>query len=164
MSQGVPWDKRRRTNEKKNMNIKAVTKVLYGFFAVLFLLVGLTVLLLHTGILPGGIQDLVQNIANHDSNSIHLIQELGSILVFVGLITVWFIRHYEQSKLFHWAMTTFWGLFALVHWFDVGRPRESVRGPLINTIPFVLFLLVGLLRARTEDKQTDNVRKETLAT
>src|SRR5688572_8015820 len=113
------------------MNIKTVTRLLYGFFAVVFLLVCLTVLLLHTGMLPAVVNDLVLDIANRDSSAIHLIQELGSILVFVGLITVWFIRHYEQSKLFHWTMTTFWGLFALVHWFDVGRPRESVSGPLI---------------------------------
>ena len=131
------------------MNVKPAARLLYGFVAVVFLLVGVTILLLHTGILPPDVRDLVLGIAHRDLNAVHLIQEMGSLLVLVGLITFWFIRHYEQSKPFHWAMTTFWGLFALVHWFDVGRPRESVRGPLINTIPFVLFLLVGLLRARS---------------
>lgn len=142
------------------MNIKAAARLLYGLFAVVFLLVGVTILLLHTGTLPASVRDLVLEVARRDSNAIHLIQEMGSLLVFVALITFWFIRYYEQSKPFHWAMTTFWGLFALVHWFDVGRPRESVRGPLINTIPFLLFLLVGLLRARSEGKITDERRAE----
>jgi len=145
------------------MNIKAIARLLYGSVAVIFLLVGVTILLLHTGILPAGVRDLVLDIAHRDLNTIHLIQEMGSILVFVGLITFWFIRHYEQSKPFHWAMTTFWLLFALVHWFDAGRPRESIRGPLINTIPFVLFLFVGLLRARSEGENTGGAQQGPLA-
>jgi hypothetical protein len=146
------------------MNTKALARLLYGSVAVGFLLVGVIILLLHTGILPAGVRDLVLDIAHRDLNTIHLIQELGSILVFVGLITFWFIRHYEQSKPFHWAMTTFWGLFALVHWFDSGRPRESIRGPLINTIPLLLFLLVGLLRARSEGEIADQGARRTPAT
>ncbi|MEK6325249.1 MAG: hypothetical protein AABN33_26715 [Acidobacteriota bacterium] len=147
------------------MNIKPVARLLYGFFAIVFLIVGATVLLLHTGILPDGVEDIVLGFGNGDLNAVHLIQELGSVLVFVGLITFWFIRHYEQSKTFHWAMTTFWSLFALVHWFDVGRPRESVWGPLINTLPFLLFLFVGLLRARSDGKITAEaeVREEPVA-
>jgi hypothetical protein len=141
------------------MTIKAVVNLFYGFFAVVFLLAGVTILLLHTGILPDGIRDIVLDVAQRDSNAIHLIQELGSLLVFAGLITFWFIRHYEHSKPFHWAMTTFWALFALVHWFDVGRPRESVKGPLVNTIPVLLFLLVSLLRSRS-DVETNGAPRE----
>jgi hypothetical protein len=47
-------------------------------------------------------------------------------------------------------MTTFWGLIALDHWVDARGPVESVVGPLINTIPFILFALVCLLRHRAE--------------
>lgn len=61
------------------MNIKAVAKVLYGLFAVVFLLAGVTVLLLHTGILPAGLRDTLLDIAKRDSNTIHIIQELGSL-------------------------------------------------------------------------------------
>jgi uncharacterized membrane protein len=77
-------------------------------------------------------------------------QEFGSLLVFVALMSFWFIRHYEQSRSFHWAMTVFWGLMALIHWFDIKGPWTSVIGPLINTIPLALFLVVGLLRERSE--------------
>jgi hypothetical protein len=128
------------------MKIEAIAKSAYGFFGALFLISGATVLLLHTGLLPAPVKNIVIGLAHGDSLAIHLIQELGSILVFAGLITVWFIRHYEHSKSYHWAMTIFWSLFALAHWFDGSEGPRSVRGPLINTIPFIVFLLIGLLR------------------
>ena len=70
--------------------------------------------------------------------------------IFVGLITLWFIWHYKESRLFHWAMTTFWGLFALIHWFDVRWPTTDFIGPAKNTVPFALFFVVGLLRLRSD--------------
>lgn len=143
------------------MNTKAIAKVVYGFFGAVFLIVGATVLLLHTGLLPEAVKNIVMDFAHGDLNAVHLIQELGSILVFAGLITFWFIRHYEHSKAFHWAMTTFWALFALAHWFDGREGPRSVRGPLINTIPFIVFLLIGLLRGNSEARNTDdNMRTE----
>jgi hypothetical protein len=98
---------------------------------------------------------MILEIGHNDLNGLHIAQEFSSLLIFAGLITFWFLRHYEQSQGFHWAMTTFWGLFALVHWFDVRGPIESVKGPLINTAPFVLFLALGLVtrnRRRVEPK------------
>jgi len=107
-------------------------------------------LLLRTNLLPAAIRTIVMNAARDDMNAAHLIQEFGSMLIFAGLISIWFIRHYEQSKFFHWAMTTFWALFALVHWFYVGGSIKSIAGPSINTIPFVLFAVAGLLRSYAE--------------
>ena len=88
--------------------------------------------------------------AHGDPNALHLIQEFGSILVFAGLISIWFVRHYKQSKVYHWAMTTFWALFALAHWFDGREGPRSIGGLLINTIPFMMFLLIGLFRWSSE--------------
>lgn len=135
------------------MSIKRLVQFLYGLFATLFLIAGTTVLLLRTSLLPTAIRTIVMNAARDDMNAAHLIQEFGSMLVFAGLISIWFIRHYEQSKFFHWAMTTFWALFSVVHWFYVGGPIKSIAGPSINTIPFLLFAVAGLLRNYT-DKQT----------
>jgi hypothetical protein len=135
-----------------NMSIRRIAKFLYGFFAAVFLIVGATVLLLRTDLLPAAVRSLVMNVAHDDMNAAHLIQELGSMFVFAGLISVWFIRHYEQSKFFHWAMTTFWALFSLVHWFYVGGSFKSASGPMINTIPFILFAAVGLLRKYSEER------------
>ena len=128
------------------MNIKATAKFVYVIVGTVFLIGGGTVMLLHTGLLPESVRNLVLNFAHGDSLAVHLIQEMASILVFVGLITFWFVRHYEISKAYHWAMTTFWALFALAHWFDGREGPRSVKGPMINTIPFAVFFLIGILR------------------
>jgi hypothetical protein len=128
------------------MNIKALTKVLYGFSGVIFLLVGASVLLFSTGLLPAAVNRAVMSAARGDTNALHIVQEFGAFLVFIGLITIWFMRRYEQSRFFHWAMTAAFGLFALAHWFDVRGTFRSAVGPAVNSIPFALFLVVGLLR------------------
>ena len=135
------------------MNVKPITQSLYGFFAAIFLIAGASVLSLRTGLLPEAVSNVVMDIADGNFNSVHLLQELGSMFVFAGLISIWFIRHYEQSKFFHWAMTTFWALFAFAHWFDPRGSFESVAGPAINTVPFVLFAIVGLLRERPQESK-----------
>lgn len=136
------------------MHIKPIARLLYGIFGALFLIAGVTVLLLRTVLLPDALRNIVIDFGRGDPTTLHIIQEFGSMLVFAGLITFWFIRHYEHSKAFHWAMTVFWGLIAFVHWFNVGGPLRSVRSPMINTIPFILFLLVGLVRRYSEGKST----------
>jgi hypothetical protein len=132
------------------MNIKPVANSLYAFFGAIFLIAGASVLLLSTGLLPDAVENIIIHFARGDSNTLHIIQEFGSLIIFAGLITFWFVQHYEQSKPFHWAMTTFWGLFALAHWFDARGGFEAGIGQMINTIPFVLFVLVGLLRQREQ--------------
>ena len=128
------------------MLARALAKSLYGLVGVVFLVAGGSVLLLGTGLLPAAVRDTIVGIGQDNPNTLHIMQEFGSMLVFAGLITLWFLRHYDKSRPFHWAMTVFWGLIALVHWFDIRGPVESVVGPLINTVPFALCLAVGLLR------------------
>jgi hypothetical protein len=132
------------------VKIEIIAKVVYGFFAVGFLLVGLTVFTSGTGLLPGPLRSIVRGVGHGDDNTLHIIQEFGAFLVFIGLITFWFMRHYDQSRLFHWTMTISWGLIALAHWFDVRGSRESLIGPIINSIPFILFATLGLLRRKFE--------------
>jgi hypothetical protein len=128
------------------MWVRVLAKSLYGLIAGGFLVVGGSVLLLGTGLLPGRVRDLFYDVGGGDRSTLHLMQEYGSLLVFIGLITLWFIRNYAVSRTFHWVMTAFWGLIALVHWFDIRGPAESVVGPLVNSVPFALFVAVGLLR------------------
>src|SRR5262249_2896511 len=133
-----------------HMTTRALTKSFYGLFGVLFLVAGGGVLLLGTGLLPAPVKDFIVGFADGNPNTLHIMQEFASTLVFVGLITLWFVRHYDQSWAFHWAMTAFWGLIAGVHWFDVQGSFQPGVGPAINTIPFALFVAVGLLRLRAE--------------
>jgi hypothetical protein len=135
------------------VKVEPIAKSLYGFFGAAFLIVGATVMSLGSGVLPDAIRTIVIDIARGDLNAVHLLQEFGSMLVFAGLISIWFIRHYDQSSFFHWSMTAFWALFAIAHWFVAGGPFRAARGPAINTIPFVLFLVVGLLRKSNEGRR-----------
>lgn len=48
------------------MNAKAIAKFVYGFFGAVFLPVGSTVLLLHTGLLPEAVKNIVMNFAHGD--------------------------------------------------------------------------------------------------
>jgi len=130
---------------KTFMSSRILAKSLYILFGTLYLVAGAAALLFRTGLLPDAVKDLLLDVAHGDLNAVHISQEFLSLLVFAGLITFWFARHYEQSLFFHWAMTTFWGLFALIHWFDVRGPVRLDLGVFINAIPFILFLSVGLV-------------------
>lgn len=135
------------------MKVKAIAGVLYGLFGAISLLIGASVLLLETGLLPGVVSRGVMNAAHGDARALHIIQEFGAFLVFIGLIAFWFARHYDESRFFHWALTCAFALVALAHWFDV-RGEHSMIGPLVNSVPFLLFLSVGLLRLSSEAKAT----------
>lgn len=128
------------------MATKILAQSLYALLGAVFLVAGVAVLLLGTGLLPAAVKDMIIDAGRDNERTLHIMQEFASLLVFVALVAFWFIRHYDQSRPFHWAMTLFWGLIALVHWFDIRGSFHYGAGQLINTIPFALFLVVGLLR------------------
>lgn len=132
------------------MRAKAFVRIFYVLFGAVFLAVGLAVLLMETGLLPAGAKETALGFAHGNAETLHVMQEYGALLVFVGLITLWFAHRYELSRPFHWAMAAAWALHAFVHWFDV-RGARGVAGPLVNTVPFALFLLAGLLRLRARE-------------
>jgi hypothetical protein len=129
---------------------RLLVRSVYALVGVLFLLVGTVVLLLGTGLLPTPVQNVVLSIGENNVNTLHLMQEYAALLVLVALLTFWFIKHYDQSRGFHWAMTAFWGVIAAIHWFDPTGKFHPEPGQAINTAPFVLFLALGLLRVRAE--------------
>jgi len=128
------------------MTIKPIAKLLYGFSGASFLLVGGIVSLLRTGLLPDAVTNIIVKFGDGNPNALHIIQEFGALMIFAGLISFWFTRHYEQSKAFHWSMTIFWAFIALAHFGATHR----LPGPIINSVPFVLFAIVGLGRWRLE--------------
>jgi hypothetical protein len=127
----------------------------YGIMAAAFLAAGVITLLVNTGLLPDAVRNVVVvQFSQNNNGFLHIIQELGTLLVLVGLVLVWCVLHYEQSRFIHWALTAYWALMALIHWFNVAGPWESIVGPLINTIPVLLFLTIGLLRESAESRGT----------
>ena len=112
----------------------------------LVVVVAISLSLLGTGLLPGPLKDAILAIGEDNTNTLHLMQEYAALLVLVALLTFWFLRQYERSRAFHWAMTAFWGIIALIHWFDPRGHFHSGLGEAITSIPFLLFVLMGLLR------------------
>ncbi len=143
---------------------RMVAQGTYGLVGTAFLLAGASTLLVQTPLLPGGIRDIVLRFSQDNLVVLHIIQEFGSVLVLLGLLTFWFIRHYDESLYFHWAMTAYWGLMALIHWFHVASPEVSLVGGFINTIPFALFLSIGLLRLAHEGEANGSVSRRREAT
>lgn len=140
------WERRLKTP----MLTRLLIKSFHALFGAIYLIAGIAVLSLGTGLLPERVREIIVEIGHDDGNTLHIMQEFGSLLVFVGLISFWFARHYDQSRLFHWAMTLFWGLFALVHWVDIRGSFRATVDAAITTIPFGLFVAVGVLRYRSE--------------
>ncbi len=130
------------------MNVKNITRLVYFFMGLAYLVAGVSLIAYRTGWLhPKAIQ-VIQDTSQGNLNTIHIMQEFGSHLLAIGIISLWFAHRYELSGAFHWAMTVAWGAFALVHWFDARGSTVDYRSPLIFTIPFALFATLGLWRWR----------------
>jgi hypothetical protein len=136
--------------------VEISTRSLYALAAAFYLLLGVVVLSLGIGILPTWLHDQIFAIGQNNPDTMHLIQETGTLWVLVGILFVWFARHYDQSEKFHWAVTFYLALDALVHWFNAYGRFEHEPRAIINGIPFVLFLIAGLLRGMHGiDRRTD---------
>jgi len=129
---------------------KVLSIIVYVLLGTILLAAGSALLLFKTGLLPDAVTSAILSEAGGNLHTLHIVQELGTLFVFAGLITFGFVRHYDQSQFFHWAMTDFLGLMALVHWFDVRGPNTSLTEPIPVTLPFLVFAALGLLRLATE--------------
>ena len=138
--------------------LRLVTRLLYILLGVIFLLGGGAVLLLGTGLLSAPVADVILSIGEDNPHTLHLMQEYAALLVLVALLTFWFVKHYEMSRPFHWAMTLFWGVIGLVHWFDPRGEFHYGLAEAITSVPFVLFVALGLLRERSE-RYPDRTRR-----
>jgi hypothetical protein len=128
--------------------VRAIASSLYLLVAVVFLAAGAAVFLLPTGLLPASVADFVRGFGQGDAEKLHLIQELGSVLVFTGMISLWFAARYDQSAMYHWSMTLMWALFALAHWMNADGVFHADTRAFLYTVPFAVFVLVGLVRRR----------------
>lgn len=73
--------------------------------------------------------------------TIHLVREEAAAFVFIGMMLLWCVRHFERRRPIHVGLVAFTGLFAVIHWlgyFEDGRVSLSA---IVNTIPFLVFLV-----------------------
>jgi hypothetical protein len=88
----------------------------------------------------------------------HLLQEFGAALLVLGLIFLWYARRKELSWGFHWLVTFYFFLMALIHWVGPDGLIGSASRGIINSIPFAVMLLLGLLQLRA-GQRLDNAAK-----
>ena len=128
--------------------VSVITRSVYVLAGVLALLIGIVPLLTGTGLLPTRVHELVFEFGVNDPVGIHVVQEMSTLYVLLGVMFLWFARHYGQSLRFHWLIT-FWTLLLFwVHWFSAYGTFENEPAVLLDLIPFVVFLVLGLLRRR----------------
>jgi hypothetical protein len=126
--------------------VKLLAQLSYVVVGAAMFLFGASVLLAGAGVLPGLQSSLVEE-AQGNLDFVHVLQEFATLLVFSGLVTLWFVRRYDHSMAFHWAMTLFFALLAIVHWFDVRGRSDFSTGDIVIGIPFFWFAVIGALRA-----------------
>ena len=129
--------------------VRAISRGVYVVVAVMLLLGAVPVLLLGTGLLPERVARTVRQFGGGEGPGVHLMQEMATLMVLGALVCLWCIRNYERSLYLHWAMTVFWVLFALVHWFDYEGRFEAGAGQVVVSLPAAVFVALGVVRART---------------
>ena len=134
------------------MALSKITRIVYGLFGILYVLLGAGSMLLPTGWLP---QSLAAGILAGEKPSPfveHLLQEFGTVLLALGLAFLWYANRKEQSRSFHWAMTFYFFLDALIHWVGPEGLIGSWPRGITNSVPFAVMLLLGLLQLRESER------------
>jgi hypothetical protein len=130
------------------MNAKFLTQAVYALFGVGYLAAGMSLMLFKSGGLPPSVSYVIGQLTEQNGDVLHVAQEWGTHMIILGLVTLWFIRHYEISGLFHWAMTIGWAFFVYIHWHDVRGGTAPLKALLLDAIPFALFFVTGVMRRK----------------
>ena len=126
--------------------VDSVALLLTGWVAPTQL--GTAVVLLGTGLLPARIAQFIRDFGHGEDLALHLIQEMGALMLLAGLVCLWCVRHYDRSRYSHWALTAFWAIWSLIHWLGHDGHLHTGLGPVVNAVPLTLFLIVGVLRMK----------------
>jgi hypothetical protein len=135
------------------MTIDKISRIVYCLIGILYIVIGVGSMLVPAGWIP---QRLAGDILTREITTPfteHLLQEFGTVVLAIGLVFLWYARQQKQSRAFHWMMTFYLALDAVIHWIGPeGLIRPWSRG-ILNSIPFLVMLLLGLLQLRRSDQQ-----------
>ena len=130
------------------MTLNHATRLAYGLLGTLYIFIGVGSMLLPPGWLPG---DLAERFLVGEPLTPffgHLLQEFGTVVIALGLVFLWRGCRPEHSPAFHWAMTFYCPLDALIHWVGPQGVIGSLQRGIVNSIPAAVLLVLGLLRLR----------------
>lgn len=131
------------------MAINSVTRIVYALLGVIYIAIGVGSLLAPPGWLPRAwVGEFLANEMQSDFVA-HLIQEFGTIVLVVGCTFLLLARRKEVSVGIHWALTLYFLVDAYIHWVSPDGTISTITRGTINSIPFAVMLVLGLLRLRT---------------
>ena len=126
-----------------------VIRGVYALLGVLYVLAGIGAMVLPLGWVstswagPEAVAPYAA--AAPDSYLNHLTQEFGTLAIAVGFVFLWQARRLEPSRSLHWLLTLYLVLDASIHWVGPQGIIGSLQRGVINSIPPLLFLFLGLM-------------------
>jgi hypothetical protein len=118
------------------MKMKKVNQIAYGLYGALAILLGVAVLLFPS---------VLTSDAERTGELIHILREEGAAGVFIGLMSIWCIFNYEKRTAVHCFLIVYAFLMAAIHWFEYLIGHRHLVSPLLNSVPFAVFVLMALL-------------------
>ena len=128
-----------------------VTRALCALLGAVYVLVGAGAMVLPAGWIPpqwAGDAAPLYAAAAPDSFLNHLTQEFGTVVIAVGLVFLWQARRAEPSRSLHWLLTLYLVFDSTIHWVGPQGFIGSWRRGLVNSIPPLVMLILGLLLRR----------------
>jgi uncharacterized membrane protein len=116
--------------------MKKINSVIYGLFGIGAILYGAAALLFPAGLESNALQSW---------RFAHILREQGAAAIFVGLMAFWCIFNYERRRVVHYFLMVFALLLAVIHWYDHFAGHLRWTSPIINTVPFVVLLIMAVL-------------------
>jgi hypothetical protein len=136
------------------VNLRIVIRAVYSLLGMLYVLAGVGAMVLPLGWVspswagPEAIAPYAA--AAPESYLNHLTQEFGTLAIAVGFVFLWQARRAEPSRSLHWLLTLYLMLDASIHWVGPQGLIGSLQRGVTNSIPPLLFLILGLLWRRAD--------------
>ena len=129
--------------------MKVVARAVYGIFGTLAIGLGILALFKPAVALPS---------EAYSPLTAHLIREQGAQGVFIGLMAFFCLFHFDARRPVHLALLVFTALFAVIHWAEYFQARRQISSPLVNSLPFLVFLATTPFKRSPAEKKVDNRR------
>ena len=115
--------------------MKRINSVIYVLFGIGAILYGAAALLFPAALETNAVQSF---------RFAHILREQGAAAIFVGMMAFWCIFNYERRRVVHYFFIVLALLLAVIHWHDYFSGHLTWKSPIINTIPFVVVVLMAV--------------------
>jgi len=114
---------------------KKANQIIYGVYGAVAILLGVTALVFPT---------VLTSEAERAVPLIHILREAGAAGIFIGLMSIWCIFNYEKRTAVHYFLVVYAFLMAAIHWFEYLTGHRQLMSPLLNSVPFAVFVLMAI--------------------